>query len=44
MVRAAVLRERGDATPDPLLTPVETIEDLSSARTVDQVKASTRRR
>ncbi|MDP3748836.1 MAG: HWE histidine kinase domain-containing protein [Phenylobacterium sp.] len=37
MVRAAVLRERGDATPDPLLTLVETIEDLSSARTVDQV-------
>lgn len=39
MVRAAVLRERGDATPDPLLTLVETIEDLSSARTVDQVAA-----
>ncbi|WP_332766388.1 sensor histidine kinase [Phenylobacterium sp.] len=39
MVRAAALRERGDATPDPLLTLVETIEDLSSARTIDQVAA-----
>lgn len=42
MVRAAVLRERGEAAPDPLLTLVETIEDLSSARTVDQVAAVVR--
>ncbi len=42
MERAAVLRERGEATPDPLLTLVETIEDLSSARTVDQVAAVVR--
>jgi len=42
MLKATERQERGHAAPDPLLTLVETIEDLSAARTIDQVAAVVR--